>query len=264
MRGLLRATLGTLVIGIGILLLVENFASEVRNRELLVSGLVGLAGIVFLISFAFSHRLWQLPLGCALATVGGLQMLFATGLDNVFTVIGGALVGSGGVFVGLYLNKSTQWGWLVPGYGLWVAGGTLLLVGLAPSPDWWVTSGTWSLAILFFLIYAGNRKAVWALTPAYILWALGAGTRLVFSTLSEAALATWGTWALALVFWVGYLRDDTRTGRLWVAGALTIAGALPLFFAPQLGFWLAIGVSAGVGLAWLATLIGRREQSQAS
>ena len=49
-----------------------------------------------------------------------------------------------------------------------------------------------------------------------------------------------------------------------VAGALTIAGALPLLLAPQLGFWRAIGVSAGVGLAWLATLIGRWEERRAS
>ena len=102
------------------------------------------------------------------------------------------------------------------------------------------------------------------MTPAYTLWATGAGFRLTRGALSGEALATWALWGFALLFWLGYLRDGTRVSRLWAAGALSVAGALPLLLTRQLGFWLAIGVSAGVGLAWLAAWLRRREAGKAS
>jgi hypothetical protein len=261
----LRGFLGTLVIAGGVLLLTNNLADGLPNRDIVVSGVMALLGVVALALFAAARSGWLLPLGSALATIGALQTIYSTGLDSFFTVWGTSLTGLGTPFVGLYLSNEGQWGWLVPGFVLWAVGGALLLLGLPLPPDWLATLALWTRASLCSVIFLGNRRAWWALTPAYVLWALGAGFRLAAGgTLSGEALATWALWAVALLFWLGYLRDDTRRGRLWSAGALSIGGALPLLLSQQAGFWLALGVSGGVGLAWLVAWLRRREPGRAT
>lgn len=261
----LRGFFGTLVIIGGVLLLTNNLADDLPNREVIMSGVLALLGVVAVALFAIVRSWWLLPLGSALATAGALQTIYSTGLDSFFTVWGTSLTGLGTPFVGLYLRNKGQWAWLVPGYVLWAVGGALLLLGLPLPPDWLATLALWTLASLCLVIFLGNRQAWWALAPAYILWALGTAFRLAAGgSLSGEALATWGLWALALLFWLGYLRDDTRRGRLWSAGALSIGGALPLLLSQQAGFWLALGVSGGVGLAWLVAWLRRREPERAS
>lgn len=259
-----RALVGAFFIVTGLLLLFGGPGSALLTREYVVSGVVALFGLASLVGFAFSRRWWLLPLGCALVTVAALQVLYSAGLDQFLTVTGLSLVGLGGPFVGLYLHNHRGWGWLVPGYLLWAAGGTLfllglLLVGVPLSADWLATLGLWLLALLFVVIFAGNRRAWWAFGPAFVLWAAGAALRLLEGPLAVEGLATWGLWALALPVWFSYLRDDSHVWRLLLAGGFTLAGALPLFLTPQLGFWLAIGVSAGVATAWLAAWLRRRE-----
>lgn len=263
----LRVFGSALFIIAGVLLLSRTLSSGAGSREMTVSGAVGLLGVVALGLFGISRRGWLLPLGCALATFGAMQAVSASNLNNFLLSLGMALAGLGALFVGLYLNRGTQWGWLVPGSLLWTMGGLMALAGLIVErllPLAWVpTLALWLFALQLFVVFAGNRRAWWAFSLAYVLWALGTGLELVQGAEGGAALLTWGLWALALLFWMGYLRDDTRAGRLWLAGGLSVAGALPLLVNPQLGFWLAIGVSAAVGMAWLAAWLRRRHAGRA-
>jgi hypothetical protein len=259
---------GALIVG-GALLAGTMFADQLPGGAWGVALTLTALGVTLLGLYAAARRWWLLPLGCALTTVGLLQVLYRADLDHFFAIWGVSLAGLGGLFVGLYLNKSEQWGWLMPGFVFWTVGGGLLIAGLAsaapePFSGWTLTLALWLFAVQLTVIFAGNRRAWWAFGLAYLLWAAGAGLRLTGGALYDEALLTWGLWALALLYWLNYLRDDTRTGRLWVAGALTVGGALPLFFLPGPSFWpwLALGVTAAVGLAW-AAVWWRRRSNQA-
>lgn len=257
---------GVLILG-GVLLSGIMLADQLPNSAWAVALMVTALGVALLGVYAAVRRWWLLPAGCALTTVGLLQVLYSANLDHFFAIWGVSLIGLGGLFVGLYLNNAQQWGWLMPGFIFWTIGGGLLIAGLASAApelfsDWTLTLALWLFALQFMVIFAGNRRAWWAFAPAYVLWAAGAGLRLTGGVLYDEALVTWGLWALALLYWVSYLRDDTRKARLWVAGALTVGGALPLFFLPQPTFWpwLAVGMSAAVVLAWAAAWWRRSNQ----
>jgi hypothetical protein len=251
-------------IGGGVIALSTTLDDGALDREWVWSGAVALLGLISLLLFGTSRRWWLLPLGCALTTIGVLQVLPAAEADDYIVIAGVVLVGFGGPFVGLYLNKPRQWAWLIPGYTFWLMGGLLLLVS-QPSTGWLPTLSLWLLAVLFLVIFAGNRRA-WAFTLGYILWALGVSLRLsgIEGHLPEYTPVTWVFWAAALLFLVSYLRDSQQPRRLLAASVLSLAGALPLllFQTNNLWYWLAVGVSAGGGLAWLAAWLTARLRRQ--
>jgi hypothetical protein len=203
-------------IGGGVIALSTTLDDGALDREWVWSGAVALLGLISLLLFGTSRRWWLLPLGCALTTIGVLQVLPAAEADDYIVIAGVVLVGFGGPFVGLYLNKPRQWAWLIPGYTFWLMGGLLLLVS-QPSTGWLPTLSLWLLAVLFLVIFAGNRRA-WAFTLGYILWALGVSLRLsgIEGHLPEYTPVTWVFWAAALLFLVSYLRDSQQPRRLLV------------------------------------------------
>lgn len=262
----------------GVVALSVNLSDALPDRVVIVSGLVVLLGVLSLVLFGTSQRWWLLPLGCALATAGTLQLLGSAGLTpltepgipslpGLLLMLGVSLLGLGGPFVGIYLNTRTQWGWLLPGYLLWVIGGLLVLLGLSVSDGWLLaTLVLWGLAALFFVIFLGNRDARWSLTPGYVLWVLGTSLQLrqIGDALPATTLVTWLFWAAALILWMAYLRDSQHFRRLLAAGVLSLGGALPLLLsrARDLWYWLGVGVSVGVALAWLLALLRQRDQEQ--
>ena len=251
-----RVLAGIVVMTVGLLLLGRNLGIEASMWELVVTGGVGVVGVAALALFGRGGRGWLLPLGCALLTVAGVQVLYSLEVASFWMVVGLLLVGMGGPFVGIYLRNHRRWGVLVPGYGLLMTGSSILFFGLGTPGEWAVTVGLWVVALPFFVIFVGNRRASWALLPAYLLWTLGAGLRLR-ATSDVYTVLPWMLWAGALPFWIAYLGDSERVWSAVVGGSLSVIGALSMLQSGQLTFWLGLSVSAGVGLVWMVVLVRR-------
>lgn len=253
----LRTMLGGVFIMAGVLLLGRRLGLDTPALEQVVSGGVVLLGVAALLMFFLSRRWWLLPGGWALLTVGVLQLLFSIGQEDFFTILGVVLLGSSGPFMGVYLQNHRRWFVLLPGLLLWMAGAALLLTSTGLPGMWPLSLGLWAVGLPFLIIFAGNRKAWWALIPAYVLLVVGGLLALADTSSSANMLALWGLWAGALPFWVVYLRNSERMWSLVTAGGLSVLGALPVLQSQQPVFWLALSISIAVGLVWSITLLRR-------
>lgn len=251
----------TLLAVAGVALAVNIFRLTLPPQAWLLLG-GGLGILAFLL--AGVGRRWALLLAggpiMAAVVVGALLYVRSEVYGIWFPALCGAgLLAVGAPFVGLYLDSHERWGWLFPGYAFLLAGEFSLYVGWASfMTDWEITFIAWGIALPFMLIFAGNKKAWWALTIGYLLLVLGAGWQIANRRADQ--MVTWLFWSVALLFWLAYLRDVERGRTLATAGVLTIVGGVPLLFnaQPAFWFWVSAGVMGGIGLVWLVAILRRR------
>jgi hypothetical protein len=112
-------------------------------------------------------------------------------------------------FFGVYYRDRRQWWALIPGYVMVVIAVMIGLIGLGVLDDMLVPAYVlFAIALPFFVVYARDRSAWWALIPGGILAVIG----LAF-LIAEAAFVHIGGLVLILVG-VGLLvRGVTRGGR---------------------------------------------------
>jgi hypothetical protein len=133
-------------------------------------------------------------------------------------------------FATYFVNGREKWGWLFPAcisLGLAVA---MLAMIINPAIE-----GTWvpaviifSVAVPFIVAYAlAPKPRWWALIPAYAI-TIVALIPLFAENAPGEVVGAFFMWAIALPFFVVYLRDRTRWWALIPAGAMAIIGIFPL------------------------------------
>jgi len=184
----IRMAVGILLVGAGILVLLQNL-DILRGGLSLLWGLCFLAGgAIFTFVFINDRKNWWAVIpGFTLLGIGALILL-----DWALPVSGETLgrtlllVAMGASFWVIYAYHRDQWWPIIPG-------GVLITVAISTLVEDLVRTGTdtGSLVLLglggtFFLVYVlsptGQRKS-WALYPAGILAAIGVATAIASSSL---------------------------------------------------------------------------------
>jgi hypothetical protein len=169
---------GLLLIGLGVLLLLDNFGLINMAWELVVGPVLGICGLLFIAVFIFDHtHWWALIPGFSLIGIGGMifvNQYFGTQDDTYGFAFLMAAIGL--AFWLIYISHTKHWWAIIPGGVLWslaaaslvdekvLGNGTIFFLGLA---------------LTFFLVYILPKpmgKMRWALIPAGVLGVLGVAT----------------------------------------------------------------------------------------
>ncbi len=196
-RSYLSAAFGALLVGLGVLLLLQNLNVLDIAWDLLWAFLFAVGGGAFIAVFVGNREQWW-------AVIPGFTLLGLAALSGLSAILPEAPGGwGGGLFLGmiglafwvLYLSRRENWWAVIPG-GILI---TLALVaGFAETASDLATGGLFffGLAATFGLLYllstpAGQMK--WALIPAGILFVMGL-------LLLLASAEVWAyLWPLALI-----------------------------------------------------------------
>jgi hypothetical protein len=184
----IRMAAGVLLVGAGILVLLQNLGI-VRGGLSLLWALCFLAGGAVFTFVFFNDRKnwWAIIPGFTLLGIGALILL-----DWALPVSGDSLGGTlllgamGASFWVIYANRREHWWPIIPG-------GVLITVAISTLVEDLVSPGfdTGSLVLLglgatFYLVYAlspSAKKMTWALYPAGILAAIGVAIGIASSSL---------------------------------------------------------------------------------
>jgi hypothetical protein len=173
--------------------------SQGRKQGLVWGGLLILFGVVGLVEAYADLTAW-----------GWIAILTAAGL---------------GIF-GVYLTDRSDWGLLIPAYVMWVVAGLVALITLGLLRDPFIPTYVLAAIMLPFLVaYLRDREQWWALVPAYVLLAVGVMVGLIGrGVLSELLIPAYVMFAIAVPFFVVYVRDSTHWWALIPGGIMTIIG----------------------------------------
>jgi hypothetical protein len=155
-------------------------------------------------------------------------------------------------FFAVYLRDRTQWWALIPGYVMLVVAAIVFFSETGGIPDSLVgTLVLVSIGLPFLIIYLRDRGQWWALIPAYTMFSVGALIPLAELNINENLVAAYVMFAVALPFWVVYLRDREKWWALIPGGIMVVIGA-SLLLAEQLFRYLLPGAIILAGLWILA------------
>ena len=164
--------------------------------------------------------------------LGGLLIIFGVlALLDTFVDLGAWVwvvvltVGGLGVYVVYAMDRSEKW-MLIISYAMLAVAGLIALLTLGVLQDAFVaTYVLWAIALPFFIGYLFNRENWGLLIPAYVLLAIGLMVPLIeLGVLNDAIIATYVMFAIAIPFFVVYIRNTRNWWALIPAGILSIIG----------------------------------------
>ena len=191
-----------LIVG-GVLLLLFNFdllAAYEPLAQYITAGVLGIAGLAFLLSF-FRRRVewWRVLPGWTLLALAGMVALAAQpGIERPF-VAAVLFVGLTLAFVHVYLvNRMEHWWALIPGGFMLVLAAVIALTTRVERVETLGTLLFAGMGLVFFAVYllAGWRRHWWALIPGAVLL-LFAVVIYTVDNVVQSALLRW--WPLALI-----------------------------------------------------------------
>ena len=248
---LVSVAVGTVLVLLGVLFLLQNFAVLGPFNNLVWTVLFGAGGVVFLIVFlGNTEHWWALIPGFSLLGLGAL-----IGLESWLGPWAAAIFffSIALSFLLIYLLHREFWWALIPGFTL------LGLAGLVGTAE---RLGAWGAAIFlaaiglgFLVIYLIRREFWWALIPAGALasTALTAG---LAETVNEAVAGGVMFLGLGATFGLLYLVPVAGNERMrWAlipAGILGIMGVLMVGFSSSLAgyVWPVFLIVGGAALMW--------------
>jgi uncharacterized membrane protein HdeD (DUF308 family) len=176
-----------------------------RTASFVLGGLLILFGVLALIETVVDLGAW---IWVAVLTIGGL-----------------------GIYVIYARDRNQKW-MLIAAYTLLAVAGLVALLELGVLQDAFVaTYVLLAIALPFYFAYFSNRQNWGLLIPAYVLTVIGVMVPLIeLGVLNDAVIATYVLLAVALPFFVVYLRNSKNWWALIPAGILTVIG-LGLFIA---------------------------------
>jgi hypothetical protein len=203
-----RLIWGALLVGVGLLLLLQNFNILGFLWGGVWAFLFAAGGAAFLVVF-LSHRnnWWAAIPGFTLLGIGALIGL-GTFFPRLENAVGGSLfLGAIGLsFWVVYLRSREQWWAIIPG-------GVLLtlatVAGLSNTLPWVETGGMFFLGLaatfgLVYLLPTPQGRMSWAIIPAAVLFVIGlivtVATSSLFRYIWPAALILVGLWLIYRVF----------------------------------------------------------------
>lgn len=194
-----RAIWGILLIGAGLLFLLQNFGLFSDLSSLIWVGLFGAGGAAFLYFFLNNrHAAWWAAIpGCTLLGLAGVVLFSDYAPDPLDELAGSLFLGSIGMgFALVYLTDPHKWWALIPAGVM----GTLATVAAADSlgPRGMESGGLFFIGLgLTFLVVAlvpgGGQDRRWAFIPAAVLLVMG-------TLIGASAISIFGyLWPLALI-----------------------------------------------------------------
>lgn len=192
-----RSIWGLLLVGAGLLFLLQNLGLIHDLSGLVWAALFGLGGAIFLYFFLNDrhHAWWAALPGCALLGLAGVIFLGDYAPAPLDQLSGGLFLGSIGAGFGLvYLTDPRKWWALIPGGVMVTLGIVAAADEIGPGLD---SGGLFFIGLgLTFLLVAlapGGEARRWALIPAAVLLVMG-------TMLGLSALAMFGSlWPVALI-----------------------------------------------------------------
>lgn len=168
--------LGLVLVGLGVLFLLQNFGYLGSLRSQIWAALFGFGGLAFIwVFFTNREHWWALIPGFTL-----LGLAFTIGLSD--TPLGGEWVGAvflgmiGMAFVVIYLLRPDYWWAIIPAGALMTLAGVVVASSVLPGE---ASGGILFLGLaatfgMLYLLPNPSERLTWALIPAGILAAIGA------------------------------------------------------------------------------------------
>jgi hypothetical protein len=217
------------------------------------AGIFAGAGLLVLLVYLTDRSsTWPLIPAYVLLAIAGLLAIVAWNLLRDEAIATYVLVAVAVPFFAVYLRDRTQWWALIPGYVMLVVAAIVFFSETGGIPDSLVgTLVLVSIGLPFLIIYLRDRGQWWALIPAYTMFSVGALIPLAELNINENLVAAYVMFAVALPFWVVYLRDREKWWALIPGGIMVVIGA-SLLLAEQLFRYLLPGAIILAGLWILA------------
>jgi len=136
------------------------------------------------------------------------------------------LIVAGFIAFGVYLTDRSEWALLIPAYVMWAIAGLVALIELGILRDPFVATYVLAaIALPFLVAYLRRRDQWWALIPVYVLLAVGVMVPLAEQgILSELLVPAYVMWAIAIPFFVVYVRDRKQWWALIPAAIMAVIG----------------------------------------
>jgi hypothetical protein len=156
---------------------------------------------------------------------GGLSLLEMYTALTAWTWVAALAAAGLAVFL-IYLSDRSDWGVLVPAYVLWAVAGLVALIELDVLKDNWVALyALTAIALPFVAGFLRDRKQWGLLIPAYVMLAVGLMVGLQGAgVLDDLLVAGYVMFAIALPFFVVYVRNRGNWWALIPAGIMTVIG----------------------------------------
>lgn len=205
-----------------------------RTASFVLGGLLILFGVLALIETVVDLGAW---IWVVVLTLGGLGIYFIYARD-----------------------RSQKW-LLIVAYAMLAVAGLVALLELGVLQDAFVaTYVLLAIALPFYFAYFSNRQNWGLLIPAYVLTAVGIMVPLIeLGVLNDAVIATYVLLAVALPFYVVYLRNAQNWWALIPAGILTVIG-LGLLIASASVEYLFAGALILAGLIIVVRQLMRKDK----
>jgi hypothetical protein len=173
-----------------------------------------------------------------------------------------ALGAAGAISLIVYLTERTSWSLLIPAYVM-----LAIAVGVALGTLNVLRDGIVAVYVLiviaapFLTVYLRDRVQWWFLIPAYVLLAVALMILLQeLGILSDELTAPYVLFAIAIPFYVVFIRDRAQWWFLIPAAVLTIVG-LSLLAAADVGAYIVPILLVAAGVVLLVRLLLRRRRT---
>ncbi len=216
--------LGGLLIVFGVMALLETFIN--LNPWVWVAVLTTGGLVVFGVYIMDRAEKWLLIASYAMLAVAGLLTLITLGILVDSYVATYVLLAIATPFLVAFLFNRTNWGLLVPFYVLLVIGIMVSLLELGVLVDSYVaTFVLLAIAFPFLVAFLLNRTNWGLLIPFYVQLVIGIMVPLLeLGVLNDTLIATYVLLAIALPFFVVYVRNTKNWWALIPGGILAVIG----------------------------------------
>lgn len=174
--------------------------------------------------------------------------LFAFDFTGLMIALGFA--GVGVVFLAVYLANRQQWWALIPFYIMEVIAAIILLSTTNLEGEIVAMLIMSAIGLPFLYVYLRNHAHWWALIPAYVMFAIGVFVFLASGRMDDNLLVTYIMFAIALPFFVVFLRNRANWWALIPGGIMAMIGLA--FMTGSLASYLIPVVLIAAGLFLLA------------
>jgi hypothetical protein len=223
---------GLLLIVFGAAALLENFFG--LRVEAWAGIFAGAGLLVLLVYLTDRSSAWPLIPAYVMLAISGLLAVVAWDLLRDEAIATYVLAAVAVPFIIVFLRDRGQWWALIPAYVMLVVAAIVFFAEGRGFPDYLVgTFVLFSIGLPFLAIYLRDRAHWWALIPAYVMLSIGLIIPLAEMNLNGNYVAAYVMFAVALPFWVVYVRDREQWWALIPGGIMTVIGA-SLLLAEQL------------------------------
>lgn len=221
---------GILLIGFGALALAQQMGYMDQLPDLVWTWIFALISVLSFVMYALSNWKrwgWLFPAG----VFGGLAVTVALATNNVDNAAVGSPLFFGLLipFAAAYLTDRTRnWWALIPGgVMLFLALVTLLVDNVGG--EWIGSLFLLLVGLSFLVVYFNNRSRTWALLVAYILGVLAIAPAMASGGETAAYYGSVFLFAVALPFFIIYLRSADNWWAIIPAGVLTVLAIIAAF-----------------------------------